>query len=106
MDAKQNRRIEEKMMVSAISRSSRKEIRLFSRNIKVILKEEFPALKSLVPSGKVVISSGATVRVNFTVINVGQDGEFTFKVSRLLNMSVILSSNFSLISSQFSPVRK
>lgn len=81
------------MLVSATSHSSSNETRLFSRNVKVILKEEslIHSLRSLEPSEKVVINAGATVRVNFTVINVGQAGQFNFKVSRLLNRSTTLS---------------
>ena len=80
------------MLVSVTSHSSSKETRLFSRNVKVIVKEENKpyALRSLVPNGKVVINAGATVRVNFTVINVGQAGEYNFKVSRLFDFSVLL----------------
>lgn len=97
IDANQNRLQEDKMLVNVTPHSSSKETRLFSRNVKVILKEETlsHALKSLVPSGKVVISAGATVRVNFTVINVGQAGEFNFKVGRFFNISVTLSWSFS-----------
>lgn len=86
LQAKRKQLLEETMRVSATSHSSSNEIRLFSRNVKVILKEESPiySLRSLVPSGKVVINAGATVRVNFTVIKVGQAGQFDFKVSRLL----------------------
>ena len=84
MTAKENHPSEEKILVSAVPHSSSKEIKLFSRNVKVISQEEnlFSGLKSLVPSGKVVISAGATVRVNFTVINVGREGHVTFKVSK------------------------
>ena len=81
------------MLVSATSHSSSNERTLFSRNVKVILKEEssIHSLRSLVTSGKVVINAGATVTVNFTVTNVGQSGQFNFKVSRLLNRSITLS---------------
>jgi len=86
LQAKQNRLLEETMLVSATSHLSSNETRLFSRNVKVILKEESSiySLRSLKPSGKVVIKAGATVRVNFTVINVGQAEQFNFKVSHLL----------------------
>lgn len=86
LQAKQNRLLEETMLVSAISHLSSNETRLFSRNVKVILKEESSiySLRSLKPSGKVVIKAGAIVRVNFTVINVGQAEQFNFKVSHLL----------------------
>ena len=74
------------MLVSVTSHSSNNEARLFSRNVTIILREESPihSLRSLVPSGKVVINAGAIARVNFTVINVGQAGQFNFKVSHLL----------------------
>ena len=86
LQAKQNHPLEETMMISATSNSSNNETRLFSRNVKVVLKEEslIHSLRSLVPSGKVVINAGATVRVNFTVQNDGQAGQFDFKVSQLL----------------------
>lgn len=85
LQAKQSQPLEEMMLVSATSNSSSSEFetRLFSRNVKVILKEEslMHSLRSLVPSGKVVINAGATVRINFTVHNIGQAGQFNFKVS-------------------------
>ena len=88
LQAKQNQPLEEMMLVSATSNSSSNEFetRLFSRNVKVILKEKslMHTLRSLAPSGKVVINAGATVRINFTVHNIGQAGQFNFKVSQLL----------------------
>ena len=39
------------------------------------------AIQSLVSNNKVIIRAGAKVTVNFTVINVGSDKEFTFMVS-------------------------
>jgi len=82
MVAKQNRLLEETLVISAMPQPSGKKIRLFSQNVKIILKDEIiPALKSLVPSGQRRITAGTTVRVNFTIINVGHDETFTFKVS-------------------------
>ena len=85
------------MLVSAASNSSSNETRLFSRDMKVIPKEEslIHSLRSLVPSGKVLLNAGATVRVNFTVKNVGQSGQFNFKVSQSLPLTEYRSRLFN-----------
>ena len=62
-------------------------IKLFSKKVQVI-----PALKSVVSSGKVLMSTGAIVSETFTVINVGRRQHFTFKVSKRLNISITVLS--------------
>lgn len=72
---KQNRPSAEDIVVSALPNWSSKRIKLFSKKVQVI-----PALRSLVPSGEVVMGKGAIVSVIFTIINVGRQQQFTLKV--------------------------
>ena len=87
MNTKQNRPSEEEIVVSALPNWSSKMIKLFSKKVQVI-----PALKSVVSSGKVLMSTGAIVSETFTVINVGRRQHFTFKVSKRLNISITVLS--------------
>ena len=87
MNTKQNRPSEEEIVVSALPNWSSKMIKLFSKKVQVI-----PALKSVVSSGKVLMSTGAIVSETFTVINFGRRQHFTFKVSKRLNISITVLS--------------
>ncbi|XP_068754440.1 von Willebrand factor A domain-containing protein 7-like isoform X2 [Montipora capricornis] len=86
MTAKRNRNIEGTIVLSAMPRKGDgdKEIKLLNLKIRIIQREtekDQQALRSSVPNRKLAIKPGSTVTVNFTVINIGRDQHFFFKIS-------------------------
>lgn len=84
IEAIRNRDLEETILISAVPQASGKEIKLFSQHVKIIhttKKDGLPLLRSLLPSGKIKMTANSTVTVNITVMNVGKDGQCSFKVS-------------------------